>query len=85
MLVGRLPMLVRARACGLLPETPSSFRRASAVASSSIAFQPSCVPRRSECATALGVCEADDALLGGAGCFKKLWMAVDDGDGGRCE
>jgi hypothetical protein len=72
MLFGRLPMLVRARACGLLPETPSSLRRASVVASSSMADHPSWVPRSKECATALVTWSGDEVLPVGA-CFTAGW------------
>jgi hypothetical protein len=49
--VERVKLATLALARALLPLRPSSFRRASAVASSSIPDQPSWVPRRSECAT----------------------------------
>lgn len=84
---GRLPTLVRERACEpLLPEIPSSLRSVSAVASSSIADQPSCVPRSRECATALDAFSGEAAAWAAAvGWRRKCWIEDDDGEGGRCE
>lgn len=53
----RPPMLDRAREP--FPESPSNLRSASAVASSFIPCQPSCVPRKSEWPTFADAC--DDA------------------------
>lgn len=95
---GRLPVervkletLALARA--LLPLSPSSFRRASAVASSSIPDQPSCVPRNRECATFGDGCDCESSLeaevtsggVWGTPGLRKLKIEDEDGEGGRCE
>lgn len=87
----RLPTLARERA--VFPPSPSSFRRASAVASSSIPDHPSCVPRNNEWAT-LGEewCSCDAGRKGGLvelfalpAWRRNCLIEEVDGDGGRCE
>jgi hypothetical protein len=95
---GRLPdervkLATLALGRALLPLSPSSFRKASAVASSSIPDQPSCVPRNREWATLGDGCDWESSLemSGGVwetpepGCLRKVKIEEEDGDGGRCE
>lgn len=91
--VERVKLATLALALALLPLKPSNLRNASAVASSSIPDQPSCVPRSNECATLGDGCDCGRSLEETSGGvweapvpgLRKVKIEDEDGEGGRCE